>query len=64
MRVNKNVLDNDAREYYLSQSLEDKFVKEKFIEYAHQEYCMTWFSGFLNENTNALRYGIWRWCIS
>jgi 2-polyprenyl-3-methyl-5-hydroxy-6-metoxy-1,4-benzoquinol methylase len=57
MRVNKNVLDNDAREYYLSQSLEDKFVKEKFIEYAHQEYCMTWLSGFLNEKTNVLAMG-------
>lgn len=57
MRVNKNVLDNDAQEYYLNQNSDDKFVKEKFIEYAHQEYCMTWLSGFLNENTNVLAMG-------
>ncbi len=57
MRVNKKVLDNDAQEYYLNQNSEDKFVKEKFIEYAHQEYCMTWLSSFLNENTNVLAMG-------
>jgi 2-polyprenyl-3-methyl-5-hydroxy-6-metoxy-1,4-benzoquinol methylase len=57
MRVNKKVLDNDAQEYYLNENKEDKFVKEKFIEYAHQEYCMKWLSGFLDEKTNVLAMG-------
>lgn len=57
MRVNKEVLDNDAQEYYLNTNTEDKFVKEKFIEYAHQEYCMKWLAGFLNNNTNVLAMG-------
>ncbi len=57
MRVNKKVLDNDAQEYYLNTNTEDKFVKEKFIEYAHQEYCMKWLAGFLDHNTNVLAMG-------
>lgn len=57
MRVNKNVLDTDAQEYYLNQNSEDKFVKEKFIEYAHQEYCMKLLLGFLSESSNVLAMG-------
>jgi len=57
MRVTKKVLDNDANQYYLNENKDDKFVKEKFIEFAHQEYCMNWISGFLTKETNVLALG-------
>lgn len=57
MRVSYKVLDTDAKEYYLNPNSEDKFVREKFIEYAHQEYCTRWLTGFLNNDTKVLAMG-------
>ncbi|MBL7932574.1 MAG: class I SAM-dependent methyltransferase [Bacteroidia bacterium] len=57
MQVNTSALDKDAESYYLNEDKGAKFVKEKFIEFAHEEYGTKWILELLNKNSNVLALG-------